>query len=115
MMVTILEWVGTVLIAMGAGLFLVAGVGVLRFPDLYSRFAAITVAAAFGVTLLIVGALLHEPSLGNVVRAALAIAIQLITSTVGTSALVRAALLNSEPMTDRTVYNDLEGAEATKD
>lgn len=41
----------------GAGLFVLAGVGVLRFPDLYSRMHAATKATALGVLLVAVAAM----------------------------------------------------------
>jgi multicomponent Na+:H+ antiporter subunit G len=46
---------GTLLIS-GAVFILLAGVGTLRFPDLYSRMHAATKASAFGFALLAVGA-----------------------------------------------------------
>lgn len=115
MIASIAEWAGWALFVVAGLSFLIAGIGVFRFPDLYSRFAVIGIAAGFGAPLAILGALLHEPSLGNLVRAALAIAIQLVTSTVGTTALLRAALLASDPMTERTIFNELENAEVSQE
>jgi multicomponent Na+:H+ antiporter subunit G len=41
-----------VLAILGAGLILLAGVGVLRFPDLYSRMHAATKATTLGIALI---------------------------------------------------------------
>lgn len=43
----------------GAFFILVAGIGLLRFKDLYSRMHATTKATSFGLLLIIVGASLH--------------------------------------------------------
>ena len=50
-------------ILIGALFALIAGIGVVRMPDLYCRMHAGTKAGSFGVGLLLLGLLLDRPSL----------------------------------------------------
>lgn len=46
-------------LVLGALLFLIAGLGMLRFRDLYSRLHAITKATSLGLLFLVVGVMLY--------------------------------------------------------
>jgi multicomponent Na+:H+ antiporter subunit G len=48
-----------VFIVLGALLFLIAAIGLLRFNDLYSRLHAITKATSLGILFLIIGVVFH--------------------------------------------------------
>jgi multicomponent Na+:H+ antiporter subunit G len=98
---------GTVLIVLGAVVFALAGVGVLRLPDLYSRISAITTAAGLGVSLIVLGVVLHEPSVINALKGLLAIVVNVATAAVGGHALGRSGYLTGAPLSDRTHFDDL--------
>ncbi|AEF38686.1 cation:proton antiporter [Hoyosella subflava] len=106
-MSSILEVVGTIFIVLGTLAFVSAAIGVLKLPDLYARISAITTASGLGIALIVLGVLLHEPSALNIVKASLAIVINLATAAVGGHALGRAGYLTGAPLAPQTLYNDL--------
>lgn len=59
---TIAELVSAVLIAAGAGFFLAGTVGLLRFPDVYTRLHALTKADNVGLGLIVAGLVLQAPN-----------------------------------------------------
>lgn len=78
-----------VLAIAGATLVLLAAVGVLRFPDLYSRMHAATKATVVGLVLVAIGgALTVEANAGKLL---LATALILVTAPVGAHLLGRSA------------------------
>jgi multicomponent Na+:H+ antiporter subunit G len=85
----VLDLVRGVLAIAGATLVLLAAVGVLRFPDLYSRMHAATKATVVGLVLVaIAGALTVEANAGKLL---LATALILVTAPVGAHLLGRSA------------------------
>jgi multicomponent Na+:H+ antiporter subunit G len=107
---TVLEVVGGVLVVAGAALVAFAGVGLLRFPDAYSRMNAVTKAATLGVVLVLLGALVLKPSWQSVAAVLVAVALQLFTAPVGGFALGRAAYRAGTPLGGATRYDELEDA-----
>jgi multicomponent Na+:H+ antiporter subunit G len=73
--------VASAFLVVGAIFTLLAGVGVLRFPDLYSRMHAATKATAFGFALIAVGADIRLEE--GRTKLLLAIALVLLTSPAG--------------------------------
>ncbi|NYF16586.1 multicomponent Na+:H+ antiporter subunit G [Microbacterium sp. AK009] len=103
---------GYAAVAAGILLFAVAALGLLRLPDVYTRLSAVTKAATLGVCLVLLGALLIEPSWRTAIPLLLAVALQLITSPVGGFALGRAAYRAGVSLNTRAHYNDLARDEA---
>jgi multicomponent Na+:H+ antiporter subunit G len=62
------EWLGACLIVAGAVFFLAGSVGLLRFPDLYTRLHALTKADNLGLGLVVAGLAVGSGSWGDVVR-----------------------------------------------
>lgn len=88
---------------------LFCGLGVLglfRMPDVYTRMHAGSKAIAVGAPLVLLGAALLSP-LDVALKSLAAIAFLLLTTPVATIATARAAHARREPMTDRTVRDDL--------
>ncbi|NOV96467.1 multicomponent Na+:H+ antiporter subunit G [Isoptericola halotolerans] len=111
-----LEIVGQVLIVLGALVFATAGLGVIKLPDVYTRISAISTAAGFGLMQIIVGAVLLLPGPENVVKAAIAVVLQLATSAVGGMALARSGYLVGSPLVEGTSPDQLaEDAADTAD
>jgi multicomponent Na+:H+ antiporter subunit G len=102
-----LEIVGQVLVVLGALVFVTAALGVVRFPDAYTRISAVGTAGGAGVVLVVVGALLLQPGVSATVKVALIVALQLATSSIGTMAVARSAYLSGTPLR-RTHYDDLD-------
>jgi multicomponent Na+:H+ antiporter subunit G len=80
-----------VLLLTGVTLSLVAGIGILRFPDLYSRMHAATKPSTLGLLLVLAGAALRMADPGDVVELALVAAFQLLTAPVAAHMVGRAA------------------------
>ena len=82
--------VGGVLLVLGALFILLAGVGVVRFPDIYARMHAAAKAPALGVLLVGLGAMVSIRTVQATVAVALVVILQLITGPVGSHMLGRA-------------------------
>lgn len=105
------EILGQVFILAGTGLFAIAGVGLFRFYDVYTRISAVGTAAGLGIGLVVVGALAVQPGLADGVKVAAIVAFQLTTSAVATSAMGRAAYLSRcQPL--RLTFDELSPTEA---
>jgi multicomponent Na+:H+ antiporter subunit G len=104
---SVVEIVGAALLVLGAAVFAVAGVGVVRLPDLYTRVSAVTTAAGLGVSLIVLGVLLHNFDAAKAVKAVLAIVVNLATAAVGGHALGRAGYLTGVPLASQTRYDEL--------
>ncbi|MGF1664441.1 MAG: monovalent cation/H(+) antiporter subunit G [Kineosporiaceae bacterium] len=109
-----LQVVGYAVMGLGVALFAVAAVGLVRFPDTYSRLSAVTKAATLGVCLVLVGVLVVDPTWRAAVAVVLAVALQLVTSPVGGFALGRAAYHTGAPLAPAARYDHLARDEAAR-
>ena len=98
---------GYALVVLGVGLVAVAALGLVRFPDAYSRLSAVTKAATLGLCLTLLGVLVLDPSWANAVKVLLAVALQFVTSPVGGFALGRAAYRSGSPLAPNSSYDEL--------
>ena len=71
--------IGEAVIVVGCFLTLLAGIGVLRFGDVFERMHALTKASAPGLILVLVGAALLLPNINDVTTLALAAFLQVLT------------------------------------
>jgi multicomponent Na+:H+ antiporter subunit G len=99
--------VGGVLIALGVALVVLAGIGIVRFTDVYSRMSAVTKAATLGVAFVLAGVLVLEFTWVNALKLTIAIALQLATAPVGAFAMGRAAYRARTPLSPLTRYDEL--------
>lgn len=111
----VLDLIGSVIMFLGALVFLVGALGMLRLPDLYSRLNAVTVSGASGIALVLLGLFLHVPSVSNAVKLGMALVIQLATASVGGSAMARAGYLTGAPQARSTQFDDLAVEERSHD
>ena len=98
---------GAILMMIGTAFVLVAGVGILRMPDLYMRISATTKATTLGVGCIVAAAAVHFGEAGVTSRAAAIIAFVLLTSPVAAHMIGRAAYFAGVPLWDRTVRDEL--------
>ncbi|RNL83865.1 monovalent cation/H(+) antiporter subunit G [Halostreptopolyspora alba] len=105
--VDVLSVLGGVAIGIGVFFIVVAGVGMLRLADVYSRMNAITKASTLGVILTLVGSFLLMPSWETAWKLALAIVLQLLSSPVGSYAVGRAAYRVGTPLSEETNFDHL--------
>lgn len=89
--------VGAAAATLGAVFALVAAVGLVRMPDVFSRLHAATKASTLGVAGLLVGTAFLAPSLEVVVKVVIAIAFQILTVPVAAHAIGRAAYRSGVP------------------
>ncbi|MFD7365728.1 monovalent cation/H(+) antiporter subunit G [Nocardiopsis alba] len=109
---SVLNILAVVCMIAGALVFLVGAIGLLRLPDFYARLSGVTVAGALGTALLLLGLLMHYPSVENTIKIGLALLIQLATAAVGGNAIARAGYLTKVKPTEITKFDDLAGSSA---
>ena len=97
------------LILLGAGLMLLASIGVLRMPDVFTRMQASTKAASLGSGTALLAVAFHFADLSVVVRALLAVAFIFLTAPISAHMIARAAYFMGVPIWERSVVDDLEG------
>ena len=101
------EWLGQGFAVIGAVIFVIAGIGLLRLRDVYMRISAVATAAGLGVAFVVGGTALVNPNLDDLVKVIIAIALQLATSVVGGVAIARSAVLSGHRFAD-TDTTDLD-------
>jgi multicomponent Na+:H+ antiporter subunit G len=87
----VLEVVSSVLLLAGVALAVVAGVGVVRFPDVFSRMHAATKPATLGLLLVMVGSALAIADERSQTRLLLVAVFQFLTAPVAAHMIGRAA------------------------
>lgn len=110
-----LEPIGDVLFLLGALVFAIGSLGLVRMPDFYGRLSAIGMSGGLAIILMLLGVLAYFPSWGNALLVALAIVIQLTTAGVGSGAMARAAYLTDVRRSPSTHWDELAAAERAED
>lgn len=91
---TAIEVLGQGLTVIGGVIFFLAGWGLWLLRDPYMRISSVGTAAGLGVSFVMVGTLLTDPSVSAGIKVALAVLLQLLTSAVGAIVIARAAVLS---------------------
>lgn len=104
---TVVTVIGSSLLIVGALIMLSAAVGLLRLPDVYTRTSAVGTAAGLGVALMIVGVVVIDFTVLNLIKGIIAIIAQLLTSAIGSFALARASYLTGSRPVETTVPDEL--------
>jgi multicomponent Na+:H+ antiporter subunit G len=94
---------------LGATFMFIAGLAILRMPDVYMRVSAVAKAVTLGIGFLLVALALHFQEVGVTARAFLVITFFFLTSPISAHLIGRAALLVRTPLWKETTVNDLEG------
>jgi multicomponent Na+:H+ antiporter subunit G len=101
-----IEWLSDGLFIAGATLGLLAGIGVLRMPDVFTRMQASTKASTLGLGCLLAGVALRNPELSFAVRAAVIAAFMLLTTAVSAHVIARAAARTGVPIWKGTMVDE---------
>ncbi len=101
------EWIAAILLLFGAGFMLIAGIGILRFTDLYLRMHAATKAPSLGVFLMVVGIIVFFGEILFVVKGTLIILFIFMTTPVGSHMLSRTAHLMNVQKSKETLVDEL--------
>ena len=99
--------IGELVALVGAALTLVAGIGVVRFPDALTRMHALTKASTVGLTLVAVGAAFLLPTLNDATSAILAAVLYMITLPISASMIGRATYITDEANTQIDTVDEL--------
>jgi multicomponent Na+:H+ antiporter subunit G len=102
--------IGGIVAIVGAGFLLLAGIGMIRMPDVYNRMQAGTKATTLGTILFILGIGIAEP--GWLPKALLIIGFVVMTNPISSHVLARAAHIVKIALARQSVRDDL--AESTE-
>ncbi len=97
------------LVGLGAFFLTVAGIGIIRMPDLYTRMHATSKAGSLGVGLVLLAVAVYYHDVGVVMRALSALAFLVLTAPLGAHAIGRAAWLTGVKPTPDTNYTEIRG------
>ena len=87
---SVLTWLGSILIGIGLFFMFAMTVGMLRFPDAYTRLHAGTKGLTIGAGLLLIGVAVRAPSVAFALRAILVGVFLLVTNPIAIHAIARA-------------------------
>lgn len=104
-----MSWLVGILIITGTLLMLIASVGLLRMPDVYTRMHAATKAVSLGAGLILVGVAVEFGNLMVTTKAITTTVFIFLTAPVAAHLLARAAYSRKVPRWDKTVIDELEG------
>ena len=98
--------ISTLLITIGAFFILIAGLGLVRMPDLFLRMSASTKAATLGLGCTLLGVALFFGDFATFIRAGSIIIFLLLTAPVAAHLIGRAAYQDGVPLWDGTQFDD---------
>ena len=104
-----IEVVTCVFLVVGAFFIFVAGLGILRMPDIFLRMSATTKAGTIGLGALLAGLAVFYHTIGIDARALATIGFVILTAPVGAHRIGRIAYLVGLPLWENTVKDELKG------
>ena len=96
-------------VSLGTLFILLAGLGLIRMPDLYLRISVTTKAATLGVGLLLLGTAIYFSELSITTRAIAIIFFLLLTAPIGAHLIGRSSYFIGVPLWKKSVIDDLKG------
>lgn len=105
-----IEVLAGVTVVLSALFGLLAAIGVVRFPDTFTRMQATTKAATLGVGLSMVAAMLVFREPGLIARAAAVVLFVFLTTPVAAHMIARAAYFQRSPLAPETIADELSAA-----
>jgi len=103
------DLITAVLLLIGASFLLLAGLGMLRMPDLFSRMQSATKASTLGVACVLLAVAVHFNDLGITIRALATSVFFLLTAPVSAHLVGRASYFLGVPLWEGTVRDELRG------
>lgn len=103
------DFIAAVFLLIGATFLLLAGVGMLRMPDVFSRMQAATKASTLGVACVLLAVALHFNDWGIMMRALATSVFFLLTAPVSAHLMGRASYFLGVPLWEGTVLDELRG------
>jgi multicomponent Na+:H+ antiporter subunit G len=106
----LMEQLLTFILVGGGSLFvLLAGVGLLRMPDLFTRMHPSSKAATLGTVLILIGVAVHFEDWAITVRAVLICLFLFLTAPVAAHIIGRAGFFSGVPLSEETAIDELSG------
>ena len=103
------EWIVAGLLLLGAGLMLVAALGLVRMPDLLCRMHATTKAGALGGGLMVAAVAVYFDDPGVITRAVAIVIFIILTAPVAAHIVGRAAYFVGVELWSNTIIDELKG------
>ena len=100
--------VSSILLLGGVTLAVLAGLGLVRFPDVFSRMHAATKPATLGLLMVTIGAALQQEDRSNTTKLLLVAAFQFLTAPVAAHMIGRAAYRSGTGDLDDLVVDELK-------
>jgi multicomponent Na+:H+ antiporter subunit G len=96
--------------ALGIALMAIAGIGLLRMPDLLTRMHASSKAGTLGAILILAAVAIHFGDVTIAVRVVVVCVFLLITAPIASHVIARAAYRTGVPLAPETVIDELADA-----
>ena len=103
-----MTYIGAILVVVGAVFSALAALGILRFPDLYTRFHAASKAGALGAGLILLGVGIGSSDVTILLKSIIGLVFLILTTPVSAHLLARAALRNGTRPASITSINDYD-------
>ncbi len=103
----VLDVVSAALLITGCAFALLAGLGLVRFPDVFARMHAATKPATLGLVLVAIGAMFQVDRVSDVTKLVLVVGLQFLTNPVGAHLVGRAAYWSGDALDPSTEPDDL--------
>ena len=111
----ILKWISDIFLLVGGFLCITGGVGLLRFPDFFSRVHASSVTETLAAPLLLVGLMLQMDWSLDTIKVLMILIFILITNPTASHSMAKAALHGGlRPLGKTTDKNNEAGEESSK-
>ena len=103
------ELLAYILVGGGSLFVLLAAIGLLRMPDLFTRMHPSSKAATLGTVLILLGTAIHFGDGAIAVRAVLICLFLFLTAPVASHMIARAGFLSGVPLAEETTIDELSG------
>lgn len=104
------EILSMIFMGIGTAFVLIAGIGILRMPDLFLRMSMTTKASTFGVGSMLIGTMIYFEGIANTSQAAAILIFVLLTAPISAHMIGRAGYIdNTVKLWERTKPDDLDG------
>lgn len=95
---------------LGSGFGVLAAIGVIRMPDLYTRMQSATKAGTLGVACVVLAAAIYFGTAATAAKAVIVVLFLFATAPIASHLIARAAYNSGVPLWQQTTRNDLEAA-----
>lgn len=102
-----IEFIGGIIVLIGAAFSLIAGIGLVRLPDVYLRMHAATKAGTLGAGLILIALAFEAQQLEVAARAVTGLLFLLFTAPIAAHLLGRASYLSGAPLWSQTRFDEL--------